>query len=68
MSTPVYQDWSGDVTGQGVGSKRCKCNCGGFGYQTSMLYVMFPGLGGGGKPGADTGFEVGGRRSKTHPI
>ena len=36
----------------GVGSKRCKCNCGGFGYQISMLYVMFPG--GGYKPGASS--------------
>ena len=51
MLTPVYQDWSGVGWGggpdQGVGSKRCKCNCGGFGHQTSMLaYVMFPGWGG----------------------
>ena len=28
------------VPGQGVGSKGCKCNCDGFGYQTSMLYVV----------------------------
>ena len=50
MLTPVYQDGRGQgVPGEGVGSERCKCNCGGFGYQTSMLYVMFPGwLGGGG--------------------
>ena len=46
MLIPVYQDWSGGgVPGQGVGSKRCKCNCGGFGYQTSMLYVVCPGWG-----------------------
>ena len=42
MLTPVYQDWSGGGGRSGAGSKGCKCNCGGFGYQTSMLFVMFP--------------------------
>ena len=37
MITLVYQDRSGGGGRSGVGSKRCKCNYGGFGYQTSYV-------------------------------
>ena len=60
MLTPVYKDWSGGAC-QGIGSKRCKCNCGGL-IWISEFYVIcyvFREGGGGVKPGADTGFEVG---------
>ena len=33
------------VPGQAAESKICKCNCGGVGYQTSMLGYVFPGWG-----------------------
>ena len=39
------------VPGQGVRSKRCQCNCGGIGYQTSTIMLCFQG--GGYTPAAD---------------